>query len=198
VENRGAWKALRAYVEAFVGGFGGDERIVAWDFYNEPGNSGLGERSLPLVEAAFEWARATKAVQPLTVGAWTDFESPMSRRMMELSDVVSFHAYDPPEGAAAKIELCKRGGKPLACTEWLHRQGGNTVAAVLPIFQREGVDCYSWGLVAGRTQTFMPWGSKAGDPMPAVWQHDLFHRDGTAYSEDEARIFRAATRGLRP
>ena len=31
-----------------------------WDLYNEPGNSNMGDKSLPLVEAVFTWARAEK------------------------------------------------------------------------------------------------------------------------------------------
>ena len=33
--------------------FGQDKRVLMWDLYNEPGNSGMGNRSLPLVEATF-------------------------------------------------------------------------------------------------------------------------------------------------
>ena len=191
VENHAAWPSLERYVKDLIGHFGSDRRVIVWDLYNEPGNSNMGERSLPLMEAAFTWAREAKPSQPLTVGAWADFHSHMSRRMMELSDVISFHAYDPPEGVRAKIALCQEWGRPILCTEWLHRQSGNTVAAILPIFREAGVGCYNWGLVAGRTQTYMPWGSKRGDPMPAVWQHDLFHPDGTPYSADEVALFRA-------
>ena len=35
-----------------------------WDLYNEPGNSGMGNRSLPLVEATFAWAREAKSARP--------------------------------------------------------------------------------------------------------------------------------------
>jgi len=141
----------------------------------------VGCPALPLVEAAFAWARAMKPTQPLTVGAWADFGSPMSKRMMELSDVVSFHACDAPGGVRSKLEICRAYGRPVLCTEWLNRPGGNTFASILPIFAEHGVGCYHWGLVAGRTQTYMPWGSKKGDPMPALWQHDVFHPDCTGY-----------------
>jgi hypothetical protein len=60
---------------------------------NEPGNSGIGEKSLSLVEATFSWARDANPVQPLTIGVWTDIGSDMSKRIMELSDIVSFHDY---------------------------------------------------------------------------------------------------------
>jgi len=88
-------------------------------------------------------------------------------------------------------DLYNELGRPVLCTEWLHRQSSNTVAAILPLLAREHVGCYNWGLVAGRTQTFMPWGSNPGDPVPALWQHDLFYADGTPFDPAECDVFRA-------
>ena len=36
--------------------------------------------------------------QPLTVGAWSGFDSGMSKALMAMSDVVSFHGYDGQDG----------------------------------------------------------------------------------------------------
>lgn len=193
VADRAAWPDLERYVRGMVGTFADDRRVVVWDLYNEPGNSGMGERSRPLVEASFAWTRATRPSQPLTVGAWHDLGSPMSRRLMELSDVVSFHGYDAPAGVREKVALCQGTGRPLLCTEWLHRQGGNTMRGVLPIWAQHRIGCYQWGLVAGRTQTYMPWGSKPGDPVPALWQHDLLHADGRPFDGGEVEHLRAMT-----
>ena len=88
-------------------------------------------------------------------------------------------------------DLYNELGRPVLCTEWLHRQSSNTVVAILPLLAREHVGCYNWGLVAGRTQTFMPWGSNPGDPVPALWQHDLFYADGTPFDPAECDVFRA-------
>jgi len=190
VTDRTSWPTLEAYVKGMVAPFAGDERILAWDLYNEPGNSSMGAKSLPLVEAAFEWARSARPSQPLTVGAWADFKDPMSRRLMELSDFISFHAYDAPEGVKAKIAACRALGRPIVCTEWLLRQGGNTFASILPIFSEERVGWYHWGLVAGRTQTYMHWGSQKGTPTPALWQHDVFHADGRPFDPKEIELVR--------
>ena len=57
------------------------------------------------------------------------------------------------------------------------------------MFQARRVGCYHWGLAFGRTQTYMPWGSEPGDPVPALWQHDLFHPDGKPFREKELRLF---------
>lgn len=188
VTDRTAWPNLQKYVKDIIGSFGNDERVMVWDLYNEPGNSGMGEKSLPLVEAAFKWARSTNPSQPLTVGAWADFKSSMSQRLMELSDIVSFHGYDSPGGLNAKIKACSKFSRPVICTECLRRQVGNTFEAFLPIFSENQIGWYNWGLVAGRTQTYMPWGSKKGDPMPKVWQHDIFYPDGKPYDWKEIKL----------
>jgi hypothetical protein len=190
VTDRAAWPGLEQYVLDLVGCFGRDERVVVWDLYNEPGNSGMGESSLPLAEAAFDWARAAQPAQPLTIGVWADFNSAMSQRLAKLSDVVSFHAYDRPEGVQTKIEWCRQFGRPLLCTEWLHRQTGNRFDNILPLFAAHQVGWYHWGLVAGRTQTYLHWGSKPGDPVPDEWQHDIFHTDGRSYDEREIMLVR--------
>jgi hypothetical protein len=193
VTDRSAWPNLNKYVQDIIGTFARDPRIVIWDLYNEPGNSGMGERSLPLVEAVFKWAREANPTQPLTIAPWAGFDSRLSRRMMELSDVISFHGYDQLPGVQHKLEICREYDRPILCTEWLHRQSGNTVESILPTFQARRIGCYNWGLVYGRTQTYMPWGSKPGDPEPALWQHDLFHRDGRPYRPEELDLIRELT-----
>ncbi|MBT4500295.1 MAG: cellulase family glycosylhydrolase [Gemmatimonadetes bacterium] len=185
VADRSVWPDLEKYVTGIVSRFAGDGRVLLWDLYNEPGNSQLGEESLPLVEASFSWARSAGPEQPITTGLWTDFDSPMSKRIAELSDIISFHAYDPPEGVREKVDQCAAYGRPLICTEWLHRQTGNTFESILPIFAENRIGWYHWGLVAGRTQTYMHWGSQAGDPIPDIWQHDTFHEDGRPYDPGE-------------
>jgi len=190
VTDKSVWPDLEKYVKDIVGSFGNDERVLIWDLYNEPGNSRMGEKSLPLAEAAFAWARATSPSQPLTIGAWAGFQGRMSKRLMELSDIVSFHGYDRAEGIRNKLKICEKYGRPVICTEWLRRGVGNTFAAILPISAEHNTGWYNWGLVAGRTQTYMPWGSKKGDPMPKVWQHDIFHADGRPYDAKEIELIR--------
>jgi hypothetical protein len=190
VTNRVAWLELERYVKDMMSAFGEDRRIVLWDLYNEPGNSGMGEKSLPLAEAVFAWARQASPSQPLTIGVWTGLNSPMSRRILDLSDVVSFHGYDQLPGIQNKLMICREYDRPILCTEWLHRQSGNTVERILPTFQARQIGTYNWGLVFGRTQTYMPWGSKANDPVPSLWQHDLLHQDGRPFRAEELDLIR--------
>jgi hypothetical protein len=63
----------------------------------------------------------------------------------------------------------------------------------LPLFKREAVGCYNWGLVNGRMQCQFGWGSKRGSPEPKIWFHDLYHKDGTPYDPKEIESIRKTT-----
>jgi hypothetical protein len=80
-------------------------------------------------------------------------------------------------------------------TEWLHRPFGNNVETHLPLFKREKIGCYNWGLVAGKTQTYEPWESIRNIPGLDLskWQHDLFHADLSPYDQKEIDIFKKLT-----
>jgi hypothetical protein len=58
----------------------------------------------------------------------------------------------------------------------------------LPIAKKYKVAAYNWGFVAGKTQTYLPWDSwqkPYTDREPEVWFHDIFHKDGTPYRQQE-------------
>jgi hypothetical protein len=193
VVDRSEWPDLKRYVTDVVGTLANDRRVVLWDLYNEPGNSGMGNQSLPLVEASFSWAREVRPSQPLTVSVWNGSLADLNRRQIELSDVVSFHAYTDFQGMKAAIATYKAHGRPVVCTEWMARLQGSRFDTELPLFRREGVGCYSWGLVNGRMQCQFPWWSKRGSPEPKVWFHDIFRRDGTPYDPAEIEAIRKVT-----
>jgi len=187
--DRNAWPGLERYVKDIVGSFGSDPRVLVWDLYNEPDDE---LRSQPLVEDAFAWARSASPMQPLTTGPWTwnAFEDDLSSRLFELSDVVTFHYYGAAEDIGPSLARCHAHGRPVICTEWLRRHHGNTFAEMLPVFAENRIGWYNWGLVAGRTQTYLAWESKQGDPTPAVWQHDMMHPDGTPLDPGELDLIR--------
>jgi len=192
VTDRTAWPDLEKYVKDLVGSIGRDKRVLMWDLYNEPGNSGMGNRSLPLVEATFAWARAAGPSQPLTMGPWGG-PAEISRRQMELSDVISFHFYGNYDGLRNQIASYKKQLRPVINTEWMARLQGSRWETDLPLFKREAVGCYSWGLVNGRTQCQFAWYHKRGTPEPKVWFHDLFHADGRPYDAKELEAIRKTT-----
>ncbi|MDR1582793.1 MAG: hypothetical protein LBS55_05965, partial [Prevotellaceae bacterium] len=159
------------------------------DLYNEPGNSNS-EIKPQLVQNIFAWAREVNPTQPLTIGAWLDFNNELSQLFCNSSDIVSFHAYDRKDGTEKKINWAHESGRPAICTEWLLRAQGNTPEVFLPLFYENKVGAYNWGLVEGRTQTYYPWGSPKDAPEPEIWQHDLIRRDGTPHIPAEREIFR--------
>jgi|GEM_PF-470392 len=192
VTDPATWPDLERYVRDLVGAFARERRILMWDLYNEPGNSGLGNRSLPLVEATFAWARAAGPTQPLTTSPW-GAPAEISQRQLELSDVTSFHYYGPAQGLHAQIARYKGLGRPVINTEWMARPLGSRWDTDLPFFRAEGTGCFSWGLVNGRTQCQFAWYHPRGTPEPEVWFHDLFHADGRPYDIAEHEAIRAVT-----
>jgi hypothetical protein len=204
---------FRRYVEDVVGTFAKDERVLAWDLWNEPDNPGGGSynddqlaqertRIEQLLPQIFAWARGRKPVQPLTSGVWIGPDwspgapqlTPIQRIQLAESDVITFHNYEWPENFEARIEQLRGYGRPLICTEWLARSAGSTVDAVLPIARRENVGMINWGFVQGEIQTHLPWDSWERPytlQQPVVWFHDLLKPDGTPYRPREAELFRA-------
>jgi hypothetical protein len=207
------WPKLEAYVVGVVGAFAKDPRVLAWDVWNEPDNdndSSYGkielkdknERVLKLLPQVFAWARSAHPTQPLTSGIWHgDWSSletmdAMAREQVQDSDVISFHNYDWPEVFNAKVQQLKQFHRPLLCTEYMARGAGSLFDNVLPVAKRDDVAAINWGLVAGKSQTYLPWDSWQRPYMtiePQVWFHDVFHPDGTPYRQGEVVLIRELT-----
>jgi len=195
VNSPESWPRLERYLKDIISTFAKDKRVVMWDLYNEPGNEKQGAKSLPLLMKTFQWAREVDPTQPLSAGIW--FENKELNDFQETaSDIITFHNYRGLESLTAQISKLKRHGRPVVCTEWLLR-GKSDVATHLPIFKKERVGCYNWGLVAGKTQTIYPWGSPKDAPEPKVWFHDLLRKDGTPYNADETAIIKQLTGRLK-
>ncbi len=64
VRDSTTWPRLERYVKNIILSFSDDLRVWVWDLYNEPGNGGLSDLSLPLAEKVFTWARGAKPAQP--------------------------------------------------------------------------------------------------------------------------------------
>ena len=183
--DRAAWPKLEQYVKDMVGACASDKRVLAWELYNEP------TASLPLVEAAFKWARGAKPSQPVTTTIYGNAE--MQKRIIELSDVLCFHNYGPLPGVKAEVARLLAYGRPVLCTEWMARGGGSRFETHLPFFKESKVACWNWGLVAGRMQTYFPWGSPKGAPEPKLWHHDILRTDGTPFKAREVEFIKVAT-----
>ncbi|MEI9981387.1 MAG: cellulase family glycosylhydrolase [Edaphobacter sp.] len=202
---------LESYVKGIVGAFASDERVLAWDIWNEPDNRGRDKtedeaakvaRVEELLPKAFAWARSVHPIQPLTSGVWrgnwTDpaKQTAMTKIQLSESDIISFHDYGWPEEFEARIMSLRPLGRPLICTEYMARGNGSTFDGSLPIAKKYNVGAINWGLVAGKTQTYLPWDSwekPYTQSQPPIWFHEIFRQDGTPYRQHEVDLIRKLT-----
>ncbi len=204
---------LEAYVKGVVGAFASDDRILAWDVWNEPDNGNDGsyadrevahkaELVTQLLPKAFAWARSVHPTQPLTSGVWQgdwshpDKESPMTKVQLAESDIITFHNYGWPESFEEKVVELKAYHRPVICTEYMARGAGSTFDGTLPVAKKYNVGVINWGLVAGKTQTYLPWDSWQKPyvlSQPTVWFHEVFRQDDTPYRPREVELLRQYT-----
>jgi hypothetical protein len=131
-------------------------------------------------------------------GSWTEGkdESRTTRIQLAESDILSFHNYDWPEAFEGRIKELMAYGRPVLCTEFMARGEGSTFDEDLPIAKQYKVAAINWGLVAGKTQTWLPWDSWERPyvlQQPMVWFHEVFRQDGTPYREHEVDLMRRLT-----
>jgi hypothetical protein len=204
---------LEAYVKGVVTAFGNDNRILAWDIWNEPDNDNQGSynaRELPhkaelvaaLLPRAFAWARSVRPTQPLTSGVWQgDFTdparmTPMTKIQLAESDIITFHNYGWPEEFERVVLELQSYHRPVLCTEYMARGAGSTFDGILPVAKVYNVGLINWGLVAGKTQTYLPWDSWQKPyvlSQPTVWFHEVFRQDDTPYRPREIELLRKYT-----
>lgn len=216
LNDENSWPLLEEYVKDIISRFSKDPRIIMWDLYNEAGNYFLPALSLPqpkralalasiyikrrilpdksfaLLKKTFEWARQCEAQQPLSSPLWFH-ERQINDFLIENSDVITFHNYGNQTQLQSQITQLKQYERPLVCTEYMARSKNSLFETHLPIFRTQAVGCYSWGLVAGKTQTYYSWTSAKGESQPELWFHDLFHTDGSPYRESEIKAIREAS-----
>jgi len=213
LQDPAQYPRLEAYVKGVVGRFANDERVLGWDIWNEPDNGNGGsyterepknknELVIALLPRAFAWARAAHPTQPLTSGVWKGDWSiaeklgPAEKIQVEMSDVISFHSYDKPEVFEKRVLSLQQHHRPILCTEYMARGNGSTFQGTLPIAKKYDVAAINWGLVAGKTQTYLPWDSwqhPYTDREPTVWFHEIFRTDGTPYSAEETAFIKEMT-----
>ncbi len=203
---------LLEYVTGVLTQFRTDDRVLGWDLWNEPDNPAREYRKVEradkldrvadLLSLAFGWARSVEPNQPLTSavwdGAWGDPQrrSEIADIQLDNSDVITFHCYDKPAGFEARIAELSPLGRPILCTEYLARSLGSTVEGILPVAQRHNVGAINWGLVAGKTQTNIPWDSwdHPYTKAPKLWFADLLQPDGRPYRDTEIQTISKLTK----
>ncbi|MES2730150.1 MAG: cellulase family glycosylhydrolase [Bacteroidota bacterium] len=209
---------LETYVKGIVGRFKNDNRILAWDVWNEPDNtngSSYGKQEpadkvdlvTKLLPEVFRWVKSANPSQPVTCGVWAgdwstpDKLKPIEKIQIENSDVVSFHNYDASEEFEKRVKFLQVYDRPLLCTEYMARGNKSTFQGTMPVAKKYKVAVYNWGFVAGKTQTNMPWDSWQKpyvDREPAIWFHEIFYADGKPYKTEEVAFIKQITNAKAP
>jgi len=208
------WYLVEKYIKGVVSHFSQDNRIIAWDVFNEPDNTNPAYQdteltqkevlSFELLRKAFGWIREANPSQPITsapwkawLNNWEDISkmTEIDRFMFENSDIITFHCYEPSEVFKKQALYLKQFGKPILCTEYLARGRENTFQELLPFLQENNIGAFNWGLVSGKTQTIYPWKSwdSTFTTEPDVWHHDILRTDGTAYDSSEIYLIKKLT-----
>jgi hypothetical protein len=202
---------VEPYVTGLLNRFKHDQRILAWDLLNEPGNRILAYRKhdpetkaqlcIPFLNSVFDWAQSVRPDQPLTAGVWDepgkhqDPVRPLDQLMLDRSDIITFHMYTPLDETMTAVDWLRAAGRPILCTEYMARSEGSTFQAILPFFKEQRIGAINWGLVSGRSQAIYPWKSwaKPFDHEPDPWFHDVFRKDGSPYDSNESALIQSLT-----
>jgi hypothetical protein len=191
-------------VDEIAAKYAKDDRLHIWDVWNEPGNAGRGDMSLELMEKCFEIIRSHDQIQPVTTASWKyvakgqfRVSSNIELRAMELSDIISFHCYQPVHDVVGIIEALKEDyGRPIINSEWLNRIFDNSIHRIMPIFYLENIGSFHWGLIQGYSQTYEPvlpiYDMAEKDPTidTRKWMHDLYHFNGYPYDKTEIELIK--------
>lgn len=185
---------LERYVKDILNTFRHDKRILLWDLYNEPGNSGYKGKSLPLLEKIFQWGREENPDQPLSAGIWSSGLPALNAWQLANSDVITYHDYQTQDKHQHTIDTLRSYGRPLICTEYMARTHGSTFFTIMPMLKKEHIGAINWGLVAGKTNTKYSWEKPMPDGSePPVWFHEIFRENGEPYDPKEAELIRSLT-----
>ena len=182
---------LKKYVQDVIETFKNDDRVLLWDLYNEPGNSGKKTESLPLLKNVFAWAREVKPSQPLSAGLWDWSFTELNAFQAQNSDIITYHDYESPDWHRRVIQLLKSHDRPMICTEYMARNRNNRFSNTLPMLAEYNIGAINWGLVNGKTNTIYAWDTpiESGEE-PIEWFHDVFRKDGTPYRQDEINLIK--------
>ncbi len=191
---------LEAYIKDVMTSFKEDERVLAWDLYNEPGGGQdphrYYERTFPLLKRVFGWAREVNPSQPITAGVWSPVLKEMNDWQIANSDIITYHTYEGLESHQNMVDTLKTYNRPMICTEYMARTQNSTFESIMPMLKKENVGAINWGFVAGKTNTIFSW-ETITEPLdmdePPLWFHDILRKDGTPYIEAEVECIKTLT-----
>lgn len=185
---------LEIYVKDILTTFKTDDRIVLWDLYNEPGNSGYENKSLPLLKNVFAWAREIQPSQPVSVGVWHGELKDLNKFQLENSDIITYHNYGDSLNHQTMIDSLKLQKRPMVCTEYMARRNNSLFSTIMPMLKKEQIGAINWGLVDGKSNTKYAWDTPLSDGSePDLWFHEIFKKDGTPYKKEEVDLIKSLT-----
>jgi hypothetical protein len=193
-------KTLELYVKDVMTTFKNDKRILLWDLYNEPGNSGQFEKSMPLLKKVFQWAREVNPSQPVSAGVWNNGPGykELNKFQFDNSDIITYHDYKYIDSHRKAIDTLKKFGRPLICTEYMARTNGSLFQLIMPMLKKENIGAINWGFVSGKTNTIYAWSTPMPNGRePDLWFHDIFRKDGSPFSAIEVAFIKQLT-GVQP
>jgi hypothetical protein len=194
-KDRKRWEKPRAFVKWFLEHYRNDDRLLAIEVMNEPGNN---PSVMPFAKSMFRTAKSLQGAVPLTVGS-SSVEKAEEFIPLGL-DIIEFHANFPQtrgQFAAAITNALAVGHKyhrPVWLTEWQRlRPGGNgwgkkrisetetrpDYASLAPIVHKYPIGNFFWSLMVKRA--YLP-------PQRAQGTiNGLFWPDGSVWSLADAR-----------
>ena len=156
VHNTTAFNELKPYVQGVIERFKHDKRVLLWDIWNEPDNSGYSDEVItPLLLTVVDWVHQVQPSQPLTTPVWTNPSSPnytpFQKMQMDNSDIISFHSYENAVLTQQAINnfIQYGNGRPVLCSEYMARPQFSTFEPHLKIMKDSNVIAINWGLVSG-------------------------------------------------
>jgi hypothetical protein len=174
-------QANLAYVQALIGHFAGDERIMAWDIHNEPDHYELWAKPGGRAQVLTWLGRMADAIhaaapnQLVTVGMgqydnlWA--AGPDGRRPVDYSDVVSVHIYNAADAARQLDELRAHTGKPILLGEFGWPTGPACAVRDYSEQQQDAVYRTTLAAAHGRVAGVMAWTLRDYDPGPTMrWE----------------------------
>lgn len=130
---------LEKYVKDIMTTFSKDERIAVWDLYNETGNSGYMNRSMPLLKKVFEWARQVNPSQPVTSGVWNIELKDLNKFQLDNSDIITYHNYGDEKDHKKCIDTLKLYDRPMVCTEYMARTRNSRFENIMPLLKANNI-----------------------------------------------------------
>ncbi len=191
--SRSEDKNLR-YVQRLVGNFAGDERILAWDLHNEPDHyptweNGDAQRVLMWLGRMADEVKRIAPNHLVTVGMG-QYQNlyqpgPDGRRVIDYSDVISWHNYNAADTARQLDELRRHTGKPILLQEFGWPTGPDCVFPTYNEAQQAAVYSEMLAAVEGRVAGVISWSLRDYHAGPTMrWDtreehYGLFRHDDT-------------------